>query len=427
MDNINDEIDVEAIMKRVKESMEKKTTSSSLSKAYDSAGKTLRSNHMGNTSADHDYLLGNWNVMDNVYKISSHRKLVGPVFIKGRQIINGEVKRYVDPMFNRQAEYNASILRYIDGSLEDMNVHMVGELNAQYAKTDKRLDIQEIEADRKINTMYESISKKVDSIIPSINTDINNKAWLASILEGKINKGYSSAVDNNPKETEDLNYLDFENRFRGTREDITQRQSAFIGYYQGCVNVLDIGCGRGEFLELMRNNGIEAQGIDADETMVQYCLSRNLKVKNVDAITYLNSLDDGSLDGIFTDQVVEHLEPAYLANMLKLCHQKIKTGGHIFIETVNPTSFTSFVNFYIDMTHQRPIHPQTLSYLVEAAGFSLTEVKFISPVADGLKKIRVRDSQSDNEKETLSVYNENIDKLNHTLFGEQDYYVVGRK
>jgi O-antigen chain-terminating methyltransferase len=177
----------------------------------------------------------------------------------------------------------------------------------------------------------------------------------------------------------------------------------------------------------MRESGIEAQGIDVDETMIQYCLSRGLKVKNIDAISYLNSLDDESLDGVFTDQVVEHLDPAYLAKMLKLCHRKMKAGAHIFIETVNPTSFTSFVNFYIDMTHQRPIHPQTLAYLVEAAAFSLIEVKFLAPVKDGLKKIKASASLSDDERETVSTYNENIDVLNHMLFGEQDYYVLGRK
>jgi O-antigen chain-terminating methyltransferase len=192
---------------------------------------------------------------------------------------------------------------------------------------------------------------------------------------------------------------------------------------------LDIGCGRGEFLELMKENGVNAHGIDINDEMIEYCKSKGFSVEKVDAITYLNKIEDKRLDGIFIDQVVEHLEPEYLIQMLKLCNKKLKLGYYIFIETVNPLSFTSFVNFYIDMTHKRPIHPETLKFLVSMAGFREINVGFSSPVCDEvrLKKIDIAPNASEKEVQALNIYNCNVDRLNDILFGAQDYSITGKK
>jgi len=157
-----------------------------------------------------------------------------------------------------------------------------------------------------------------------------------------------------------MNYFVFEEHFRGSRADIKERQRAFVHYFKDCSNVLDIGCGRGEFLELMHDEGIGARGVDLDETMVNFCRSRGLEVKLNDAISYLEQVEDESLDGIFIDQVVEHVEPAYLVRLLELCYQKLMFGYHLVVETVNPLSFASLANFYMDMSHVRPIHPETM-------------------------------------------------------------------
>jgi hypothetical protein len=170
-------------------------------------------------------------------------------------------------------------------------------------------------------------------------------------------------------------------------------------------------------------------GVDSDPDMVAYCHSRQLDVENSDAIAYLETLEDKSLDGIFIDQVVEHLEPDYLIRLLALCYQKMKFGYHIVVETVNPLSFISFANFYIDMTHKRPVHPETLQYLVSAAGFRECEKIFFSPVSNEgrLKKIEGAVGMNENERKNVEVYNHNVERLNSVLFGAQDYAVVGKK
>lgn len=179
----------------------------------------------------------------------------------------------------------------------------------------------------------------------------------------------------------------------------------------------------------MKEQGIGAHGVDLDETMIDYCQMRGLKVELNDAISYLEGLEDSSLDGIFIDQVVEHLEPDYLIRLLQLCHQKMQYGFYLVAETVNPLSFFSFANFYIDLTHVRPVHPDTLRFLFDNAGFREVEVNFLSPVTDDarLQKFPSDWGRDDEGRRMVEVYNRNVEMLNGILYGAQDYSVVGKK
>jgi len=174
----------------------------------------------------------------------------------------------------------------------------------------------------------------------------------------------------------------------------------------------------------LKERGIGARGIDIDEDMVSYCKSRGLKVEKVDAIAYLERLEDKSLDGIFIDQVVEHLEPDYLIKLLGLCYQKLNYGYYIVVETVNPLSFASFANFYIDPTHIRPVHPETLRFLLGSVGFREIETRFSSPFPDEMKLQRYI---KEGEKEFIETFNKNVDMINNVLYGSQDFAVIGKK
>jgi len=297
------------------------------------------------------------------------------------------------------------------------------ELDLKIELTTKELTTVKSELDLKIELTIKELLTQIDE-------DIHTNSWLAHVLEDRVQKGLaqkSTPLLSTAKEN--TNYFLFEERFRGSREDITQRQLAFLPYFEKCSRVLDIGCGRGEFLEILKDHDIGGIGVDSDPDMVAYCRSRQLEVEHSDAIAYLVTLEDKSLDGIFIDQVVEHLEPNYLVRLLALCHQKMKFGYHIVVETVNPLSFVSFVNFYIDMTHKRPVHPETLQYIFSAAGFRECEKKFFSPVSDEgkLKKIEGTADMNETEKKNVNVYNHNVEMLNTVLFGAQDYAVVGKK
>jgi 2-polyprenyl-3-methyl-5-hydroxy-6-metoxy-1,4-benzoquinol methylase len=397
-----------------------------------------------NIQRDLGYINSNWDIQNSSYLISSHRPVVGNFLVKGRELVHGEVRRYVDPVIWKQKEFNGSTVRlfndtavkfsYYNNKIEQLQSEMNfrieqlrPELDDKVAKLKPEFDNEVKQLKSEIDT---GIKAEVNSIISSMNRNIENKVWLASILDGKIEEGLKDKKIETPDSTDlEINYFRFEEQFRGPREEIKQRQSNFLNYFVGCSNVLDIGCGRGEFLELAKEHGIGAKGVDIDDTMVDYCLSKGLNVVKEDAISYLERLDDKSLDGIFIDQVVEHLEPDILIKLLHLCFKKLKYGFYIFAETVNPLSLVSFANFYIDMTHKKPVHPETLKFLLTSVGFRDLDTKFFSPVSEEakLKKIPLNDNPDEWAKKYLDTYNHNIEKLNGILYGAQDYVVIGKK
>ena len=329
---------------------------------------------------------------------------------------------------SRIGNANTAISQNLSDLLSQTRSEISGEIQDKIAQAkadigkDTAANISELrsEIDRRID-------EHINDAVAALNDDLDKKAWLAGVLEQRLDKVKDLSVSlksNDPG----INYFVFEERFRGPRAAIKQRQSAFLEYFEGCKNVLDIGCGRGEFLELLRENGIEAEGADMDEDMVKYCTSKGLKVTRADAISFLEGLEDKSLDGIFLDQVVEHLEPAYLVKMLELCYKKLNYGYNIVVETVNPLSLTSFANFYIDMTHKRPMHPETLRYLLASVNFRDLDTKFFSPVPDDqrLKRLHIENG-SNIENDIKEVYNYNVNLLNNILYGSQDYMICGKK
>jgi len=458
----DDEINVEDIMAKIRENIRRRQAAGELPSDPDSVIGSASKNCPAGESDDAiqrdlSYINSNWDIHNTSYFISSHHPYLGRFLIKGRQMVHGEVRRYVDPIvykqtvFNQRTERVLNCLAQNEEELDEKIAEAVKERDALISKINTKLEntthelentthelentTQKLEntTQKLENTTHElenKIHAEVQNAVIAINADIEKKAWLAKVLEERIQKGLVQKSDPPAfSSKENTNYFLFEERFRGSREDIKQRQLAFLPYFEKCSRVLDIGCGRGEFLEILKDHDIGGIGVDTDPDMVAYGLSRQLDVEHSDAIAYLETLEDRTLDGIFIDQVVEHLEPDYLIRLLALCYQKMKFGYHIVIETVNPLSFVSFVNFYIDMTHKRPVHPQTLQYLLSAVGFRECEKKFFSLISDEdrLKKINWTADMNATESKNVDVYNHNVEMLNTVLFGAQDYAVVGKK
>jgi SAM-dependent methyltransferase len=196
--------------------------------------------------------------------------------------------------------------------------------------------------------------------------------------------------------------------------------------------VLDIGCGRGEFLDLLRGRGISARGIDINDAMVEETRARGLVAEKADALTYLDALPDGSLGGLFAAQVIEHLPSGYLTTLVEVAGRKVRPGGVLVFETINPTCWVAFFESYIrDLTHVRPLHPETMQYLLRVSGFSDVRVQYSSPVpADGrLAPLGVDLSAVDDPvlRHLIETVESNISALNGRLFGYQDYAVIGRR
>lgn len=224
-------------------------------------------------------------------------------------------------------------------------------------------------------------------------------------------------------------YVGFEDQFRGSREVIRARLQSYIPHFEGQTDVLDVGCGRGEFLDLLAHAGIPARGIDLNHEMAQGCRARGLDVTEADAVSYLAGLPDGSLGGIFAAQVVEHLEPAYLLRFLDLSFHTLRPGGRLVLETLNPACWVAFFESYIrDITHRWPLHPETLRYLVTASGFVRADIEFRSPIPehDRLEHTSLA-SRDPALTELMHVFNANMAKLNSRMFTDMDYAVIGTK
>ena len=225
-------------------------------------------------------------------------------------------------------------------------------------------------------------------------------------------------------------YVGFEDQFRGSPDDILRRVEEYLPVFENASDVLDVGCGRGEFLELLRNRGMTARGIDINPAMVDVCRGKGLQAETGDALAYLRGLPDGSLGGLFAAQVVEHLEPRYLMRLLDAAFDKLRPGAPIVLETINPACWFAFFESYIrDLTHVRPVHPDTLKYLLIATGFQRVEIRYRAPYpdADKLQALPLRAGAPTSVDDMIETLNANVEKINRLLFTYLDYAAIGRR
>jgi len=209
-------------------------------------------------------------------------------------------------------------------------------------------------------------------------------------------------------------YFAFESRMRGSVETIRERQRRYVEDFRETGPVLDVGCGRGELLQLLREAAVDARGIDADADMVAYARGEGLDVEQADLVEYLERLEDGSLGGIFMGQVVEHLPPAVLVRSLELAARKLRRGGVLVAETINPLSPLALRHYFADLTHAQPLVPETLELLARQSGFAETEVRYLNEPAERL-------TEPDDP-----VIAANVRRLNELLFAPLDYALVAR-
>jgi SAM-dependent methyltransferase len=210
-------------------------------------------------------------------------------------------------------------------------------------------------------------------------------------------------------------YFAYEAKMRGSTDTVRERQRLYVDDLREAGPVLDVGCGRGELLGLLGEAGIEARGVDADADMIAYARGEGLDVEQGDALAYLASLDDGSLGGVFAGQVVEHLPPPALLRLLELAVGKLRPGGLLVAETINPLSPLALRSYYADLTHAQPLVPETLALLARQAGFHEVETRFLNEPAE---RLAIPDDP------TIAA---NVRKLNDILFAPLDYAILARK
>jgi 2-polyprenyl-3-methyl-5-hydroxy-6-metoxy-1,4-benzoquinol methylase len=245
----------------------------------------------------------------------------------------------------------------------------------------------------------------------------------ASVPSGAPAAAFTGSIDS-------LTYVAFEDRFRGAEAEIECRIEDYLPLLAQAADVVDIGCGRGELLGALAVRGISAIGVDASPAMVEICRSKGFAAEQGDALAYLARQPPTTIGGLVAIQVVEHFTPAYLTRFLDAAFRAMRPGAPLILETINPACWMAFFETYIrDITHQQPLHPDTLRYLVQASGFRQVDVQFRQPVRESDRLDRILKAGGDHpELRTLTAaINAHADKLNARLFSSMDYVVISRR
>lgn len=210
------------------------------------------------------------------------------------------------------------------------------------------------------------------------NTSLNKIRDSVTAMQSAINfnERFAASIQAMPP----FDYLGFEDKFRGPEIDVKVKQRVFSKYFLKSSAVLDIGCGRGEFLEVLKEEKVQAIGIDNDIGMVKHCQQKGLQVTAADMFQFLLDAKDASFDGVFCSQVIEHLTLEQLKLLMYLLSKKVRKGAPILLETPNPRCSQAMESFYTDMTHVRPILPESIAFMAENYGLRVKLFIFSSPI-----------------------------------------------
>ena len=355
-----------------------------------------------------------------------------------RRRLKGLVWRLIGPVMQRQQRFNALLVDHLNRNVlaataaQATAADMVKVLDS-YLEALATFQSRLIQYLQQINRVADELQQRAEQInLLTASTQAMKREIQRLRVPPHEPADHTVPGHSRPTATLDAyKYVCFEDLYRGPREAITGRQRMYLPYFEGASDVLDLGCGRGEFLALLLEQRIAARGIDTNAEAVERCRARGLDVAQADALEYVGTLPDASLGGLFSAQVVEHLEAEYLMRVLDEVNRALRPGSRVVLETINPACWVAFFSAYVrDPTHRHPLHPDTLTYLLLASGFVDVEIVYSSPVDDEGKLQRVDiDSLPDGlaSRALAETINQHTERLNSLLFTDQDYAAVARR
>ena len=331
------------------------------------------------------------------------------------------LNRFESHYFIANQEQNSKI-ENIDKTLNSKIENIDKALNSKIENIDKALNSKIEDIDNKIKSAKENLELRIKEIKRAKDTLIELEKSLNSIIDNiKEDKNSSKTLKFIEKEKShilDGLYISFEDKFRGNRENIKNRLKYYLPIIKEVIKdgdiVVDIGSGRGEWLELLKENSIKSIGVDLNRLMVKESIDLGLEAICQDAISYLKSQKDNSIGVITGFHIVEHLPFEILISLFNESYRVLKEGGMVIFETPNPENIlVGSSTFYTDPTHINPIPPVTLEFLAQNRGFSKVQIVRLHPI-----------------KEPSFVDIPNSQDINNLIFAStkaQDYSIIGYK
>lgn len=309
-----------------------------------------------------------------------------PIGVKLHQVVERSQRRHLDPVVAQVQAFAAAVTDALDRSLDvlDQPPHD-----------------------------YQAVLQQLDAILERISA-LEAGAALGGALGALLDRVERlEAAEQDRRFKPFFSNVQFEGAFRGSRDELRGRYADVADRLAGFPPILDIGCGQGVLLELLTERGTEVMGVELDPELARVCQAQGLRAEAGDGMQVLQAQPDGSLGAITLMQVVEHLSHQQVADLFLMAHQKLRAGGILAIETVNPQSLYVYARaFYLDPTHSTPVHPAYLGFLSDEAGFSGHQIEWRSLVADD---------------EALVEETESARRLNRVLFAPQDYLFLAER
>jgi SAM-dependent methyltransferase len=326
--------------------------------------------------------------------------------------LKGTVQLQINSLIREQEKFahNLSTTQSELSERIDLTTHHAREQDELQERYAAELQALKVQVEKQIDDLIERLQKSRMDIA-------QQETRLSRLLEGTGVTPSAPSQQSHPEQDHLLDslYFSLEDVLRGTPEQIKEEVKVYLPVLQKAgisSDILDVGCGRGEWLQVLREAGLQARGIDTNRILVQQCKELSLDVEEREALEFLGSLSSGSLNAVTAFHFAEHLQLETLVRFLDEAGRTLKPGGLIILETPNPENLlVGSCNFYLDPTHKNPIPIPTMKLLLEARGFRCEDVLKLHAVSS--TKIEVKDQLTSH--------------LNHFLYGPMNYAVVARK
>ena len=326
---------------------------------------------------------------------------------------------YIEPRWRLLHELESQNIEFASRAYN--NVHRIDAELDEVRRQNARLKLQVVAATERVSRQRHQLGDLTDLV------ELNKKSLQGVAMQAEVQslaREVTALVDRLGAvgvSGADIDYVEFENRFRGDSGDVEAAQKRYVTLFPSAPEsgrIIDIGCGRGEMLTLLEAEGYDALGIDTDPGMVEVCKAKGLPAVVDNGVHFLSQTADDSLKGIFCAQVVEHLITQEMEQLVRLAFRTLRVGGVLVVETINPrSSFALGNHFYADTSHVRPVHPETLRYICEQIGFGTVRLEERSPHPILAQEPELPEG----------IVGQTVKALLESVFGYQDYAIVATK